>query len=99
MVSLQRCRELLGCDGHDLSEPEIEGIREQILALARVALRAYSAKPLREFSEALAGLDSVAQEEVEERAAVMEFEGNMSRDQAERLALSLVTYRHKRPSG
>jgi hypothetical protein len=40
-LSIQRCRELLGVDGNDLSDKEIEAIRDQTDALARVLIDIY----------------------------------------------------------
>jgi hypothetical protein len=86
VVSLQRCRELLAGEAEALSDREIEALREQLCVLARTCRPAKA--ELDGFRRALAALGEEERADVEERAAILEFDGKLSRDQAERLALS-----------
>ena len=91
MLPLDKCRRILGPDC-DLSDQDIERLRDQLCDLAAVAIEDFEEQ--RQASEILTGneekLGMVAEEdryEVEERAAIREFLGGKSRSEAERLAL------------
>lgn len=87
MLSLERCRELLS--GVELPDAAIEGTRDSLTALAEIMLDEFMARK----SVNTLGPDDVPQalrEEFEERAAIREFEGGMSRDSAERAAFADV---------
>lgn len=86
MVSLQRCRELLTGDARAISDDKLEALRAQFYAVAQVGVRAAIRE--RQFAQAIAVLSEEERADVEERAAILEFDGRLSRDQAERLALS-----------
>lgn len=85
-LSIQQVRELLQSECL-LSDCEIEQVRDQLYAIARVwidgGLRALGG-PSVEFSEMLAENERV---EVEERAAILEFDGDLTRSEAERVAI------------
>jgi hypothetical protein len=120
MLSLVKCREILGCDSPE-SDAELELRRDRLYAVARVAVDAYprlqhrkspqnapdarqktfdeveksGSKPAG-FSEAFASLPDEDRYDMEERAAIMEFDGGLDRDAAEQAAFSL--YRRGRYS-
>ena len=89
MLSLQRCRELLAGDARSVSDEELEAVRKQFYALALVGTR--EAIQAQRFEQAIAKLREEERADVEERAAIMQFDGRLSREQAERLALSPYT--------
>ena len=94
MLSLQRCREILGAKCR-LDDQELERLREQLYGLADVvtdhissnASPAKSSQPSHDFSAALQLLTAEETEDVEERAAIIEFEAGANRDDAEREAI------------
>jgi len=86
-LSIERCRALLGNDGDALSDSELEALRDQFYAIASVASRAYLARDASPFRTALLRLSEADRIDVEERAAILEFEGKLCRDLAERQAL------------
>lgn len=95
MLSLQTCRELLGHDSN-ITDGQIEQLRSQMYALASVGISAHrrmTAGPAGPFKSALSALAPSALAEAEERAAIADFDGGLSRDQAERLALDRVLKR------
>lgn len=77
MLSTRRCRELLSAHDH-LTDSEVETLRDQLSALAEVLL---GALPRR---SAVVSADRL--EELEERAAILEFDAGFSREAAERRA-------------
>ena len=93
MLSLQRCRDLLTGDARAISDDELEATRTQFYTLARTGVRAAIRE--RRFAQAIAALPEEERADVEERAAILEFDGGLSRDQAERLAFS--PYNRKPP--
>ena len=97
MLSLQRCRAILGRGG---SDAELESVRDQMYALADVVVRAFLERrqqhvPDGAFSAALRLLPSGDADDATERAAIVEFEGGRNRDEAERQALLAVVGRHR----
>lgn len=83
---LSRCRKLVGSDS-SLTDTELQQLRDQLYELATVMLQAYDsvARP------AILGIAKLSESErieVEERAAIFEFEANLTREQADRLALN-----------
>lgn len=84
-LSVEACREFLS-DDSALSDSELRQLRDQLYVLARVALGAYGS-PSR-FDELTAGLQQHDRLDIEERAAILEFEGKLPRDRAERVAVS-----------
>lgn len=99
MLSLARCREIVGRG----SDAELELARDQLYALADVAIRAFLDRPQsrercipdRPFSEALRLLPSEHADDATERAAIIEFDAGRNRDEAERQALLAVIGRHR----
>jgi len=91
MISLERCRKILGPNNR-LSDESLATVREQLYCFAELSLSVWDkrkatesdALSLRQFCDSQESL-----EELEERAAIIEFEGNRARDEAERLAISL----------
>jgi hypothetical protein len=87
MFSLERCREVLGVS--DLDELELQHLRYQLYGLAEVITDEIT-REIREnhpshkngFKTALRMLDPAKREEVEERAAIIEFDGGDSRDES-----------------
>ena len=95
MLSLKRCREILGADSPE-TESDLELLRDQLYGLVRVAVEAIPQKPRKNspprppecLTEALALLPEEERYEVEERAGIMEFEGGLERGAAEQAAFS-----------
>jgi hypothetical protein len=99
MLSLQECRKILGptCSLNDL---ELENYRDSLYALADISLNAYpKLQSSREitlpiqpksvtFESMLNLLSKAEQEETIERAAIMEFEGGLTRQIAQKASLS-----------
>ena len=83
-LSLARCREHLGASTR-LSDSELQQLRDHLYDLAQLIIGAYtSTKP----SESLSLIPEGDRLEVEERAAILEFEGGLARTLAERLAVN-----------
>ena len=109
MFSLERCRQILGRDC-TLDDVELVTLRDQLYGLADVLtdhLRnqpQFNGKDALEIVEpdvyqaALRLLPEIEREDVEERAAIIEFEGGVERDEAERQAIlgSLQTRSEKK---
>lgn len=93
MLSLQRCRGLLTGDARADSDDQLEATRKQFYDFGRLVARA--ALQEQRFAQATSRLGEEERADVEERAAIMEFDGRLSRKQAERLALS--PYRRQLP--
>jgi hypothetical protein len=95
MLSLERCREILGSDCPK-SDAELEKLRDQLYGLARVAVEALPNKPRKNtlprepecFADALLFLPENERYELEERAGIMEFDGGLDRSAAEQAAFS-----------
>jgi hypothetical protein len=91
MLSLKHCRKVLGND-FDAPDEELAKLREQLYTLAGTIADFWLAKRV---SVSDSGLCQSAKrllpddqiETIEERAAVIEFDGNYERDEAERLAI------------
>ena len=92
MISLERCRKILG-PGVSVSDENLAALREQLYSFAELALdfrdkRQKLVLPATNAFEQLAN----SQEDPEvlrERAAIIEFDGKFSRDEAERRAFDL----------
>jgi len=107
MLSLQRCREILG-QGCVLDDHQIESLRDQLYGLAHVVTdemcehRSGDSKASEEndgcnsgdFKAGLNLLPESEREDVEERAAIIEFDGGADRDQAEREAILGAVEKH-----
>ncbi|MBM3859221.1 MAG: hypothetical protein FJ395_06180 [Verrucomicrobia bacterium] len=124
MLTLERCREILGKEC-TLSDSELELLRDQLYGLADVAVEAFvdqrqrrgKASPVAykpeiraidggdglghgqdpvAFQDAAALLSPDDRAEIEERAAIMELDGGLDRDRAERYSFSdLWRRKHK----
>ena len=94
MLSLERCRTLLGADC-TLTDAQIERLRDQIRVVAEVTMNVMmTPNATTPFHEAIHQLPD--RDEVEERAAIMEFEGGMIRNRAEKTAVMNVMKEKKR---
>jgi hypothetical protein len=82
MLSLQKCRELLGPSEH-LSDSELSQLVNSFYILAEVAVRMHADAVRASSRSSQAGGEDA---DVEERAAIMEFDGKMPRLVAEGLA-------------
>jgi hypothetical protein len=101
MLSIAKCRQLLGPNQRDLSDQQIEALRTGLYEAASVVLALRVPCRVRTDPEAsaLAAVPESDREVVEERAAVLEFDANMSRDTATRQALhAYVRTRPERPA-
>jgi hypothetical protein len=92
VLSLQRCRFLLGADCN-LTDAELEQLRQELYAWSEVAISAFCAqKPLlgscreRGDSPMLKAIPDGERPGVEERAAILEFEAGLRKPEAERQA-------------
>jgi hypothetical protein len=92
MLSLENCRSLLGADSERLEDGDLELLRDQLYCLARLSLEAFSIvgdeKQSSTFHDALTLFEQSERECIEERAAVIEFDGKIARETAERIAVS-----------
>lgn len=91
MLSLQHCRKVLGKDFQE-SEEELAKVREQLYTLAGTLVEFWFDKLTTGndsgfFQSAKQLVSSDQLDSIEERAAVIEFDGNYERDEAERLAI------------
>jgi hypothetical protein len=92
MLSLEYCRKILGAN-LAISDEELVTLREQLYSFANLALEtrdstSTSVKPLEVSFELLASSHDDP-ETLRERAAIIEFEGNVLRDEAERMVVTL----------
>lgn len=105
MLSLQKCRSLLGADCK-LTDAELELLREDLYAFADVAVGAFCAQKkvgsgIGPMSQNVSGCLSVIpgpeREAVEERAAILECQGGLKKPEAERQAFGEWVQSKKRP--
>lgn len=90
MISLERCRKVLR-PNNAVSDENLAALREQLYSFAELAL------DIRDRSSALhvaSAFEQIANSHEEpdvlrERAAIIEFDGDVSRDEAERMAVDL----------
>jgi len=87
MLSIQRCRAILGADAPE-SDQDVEQLRDQLYAIASIWVDGGTRIPASPSAGILASLSEDARAEIEERAALMEFDGGLARSLAERAALS-----------
>lgn len=103
MLSIRQCRELLGKEASGISDEELAVIREQIYSLAALTIdagkshgkRAHlrlvngtaASLPDPTFMDALDLLSDEQRAAIEERAAILEYDANLTRDEAERAAI------------
>jgi hypothetical protein len=96
MVSLDRCRKVLG-QKESISDENLVTLREQLYCFAELIfdVREKRKKSSEKSSDGFmtpfeqAAKSQEDPEVLRERAAIIEFEGNTSRDEAERMAISL----------
>jgi hypothetical protein len=87
-LSLEACREILGDAASSLPDMDLERLRDQMYALASAAIHAFKNVGHDSFGSVATELATSERVDVEERAAILEFDGKLSRNAAERLALA-----------
>ena len=109
MLSLHHCKKLLGPDC-ELDEDEIAQLRDQLYGLAGIItdeilshqlnvasrIKKNLQSNLQGFQAALTLLTDEEKEDVEERAAIIEFEAGADRDEAERKAILHTTQKRNK---
>ena len=86
-LPLEACRRLLGVAGADLADTELATLRDQLYDLAFCVVPTYRLqKPDQE--ALLQRMPEGDRYQIEERAAVLEFDANMSRSEATKKALA-----------
>jgi len=89
MLNREKCRLILG-DDLNLGDDELDRLRHQLRALAQVAISSAQRHDSRGNAPSSSlGLGDVPEEHrcaVEERAAILEFDAGIGREEAERLA-------------
>lgn len=90
MISLERCRKILG-PNNAVSDEDLAALREQLYSFAELALDIRDRNSVLQIAS---GFEQIASshedpDSLRERAAIIEFDGNISRDEAERLAVGL----------
>jgi hypothetical protein len=91
MITLERCRKVLG-PKNGLSDETLATLREQLYCFAELALNVRDRQETTDsepFAFEQAAKSPEELEALRERAAIIEFDGNFSRDDAERLAITL----------
>lgn len=95
-LSIAQCRRLLGY-ATDLSDAEIERLRDQIYSFAHVLIDDYAQRPRRagvrqpaghQFEQALAEVSLEERAQIEERASILEYDGRLERDAAQRKSIA-----------
>ncbi len=79
MLSISKCREILGAKAANLLDSELELLRDQLYPLADVVVSHFLTHSKRVVENNL-------RDELEERAAILEFDGKISRSEAEQKA-------------
>jgi hypothetical protein len=92
MISLERCRKILGSND-SVSDENLAALREQLYSFAELALDIRDRKQASVLPSTSA-FEQLADEHDEpdilrERAAIIEFDGKVSRDEAERMTINL----------
>jgi len=87
MLSLQNCRKLLKGEREELEDTELTLVRDQFYELARLTVEQF-ANQRAAYNSVLESFEPTEKEVIEERAAVLEFEGNIERETAEKLAIT-----------
>ncbi len=73
-----------------MSDSELERLRDEMYAIARVLCGTYRSLLVQPFDVAIDAIDPGEREAVTERAAILEFEARMPRKHAEHLVLATV---------
>ena len=101
MLTVAQCRAVLE-SGHEISDADLERIRDELYILARASADAFLAKTASSsaFERGLELLSESDREAAVERAAILEFDAGRPRDVAEREALAAIalTARTRRPA-
>ncbi len=105
MLTTEQCQKILGDDVH-ISDERLERLRDEMYAMADVVTdHLAAAAPARpggckpaDFDAALALFPDEEREDVAERAAIMQFEGGVLPDEAERAAV-LTAIQGKKDDG
>jgi hypothetical protein len=111
MLSLRHCRELVGAESGCLSDEELAVLREQFYSLAALTIDAAMNKgkrtrlrlvdpnpaslPAPPFGDALNLITDDQRATIEERAAILEYDANLTRDEAERAAIVMSNQREE----
>ena len=83
MISLERCRKILG-SSNKITDDDLATLRDQFYCLASLALEERDRQ--KKFLKVNGGV--IDRDALEERAAIIEFEGNLSREEAEDYAVA-----------
>jgi hypothetical protein len=88
-LSLPACRRLLGKAGDGVPDDNLERLRDQLYGVARCAVQVFERSTTDNGEEtALNCLPADAREDVEERAAIIQFDAKVPRGLASRAAVS-----------
>jgi len=88
MLTLDRCRKILGHDSPE-SDSDLEKLRDSLYDFARVVVEILPQRSQGSgFVESIRFLPEDERYEVEERAAILEYDGELARNDAERAAFS-----------
>jgi hypothetical protein len=89
LLSLPACRRLLGHVGGSLSDDEVLRLRDQFYALAHCAVAAFEQDAAHEPEATVLGsFPPDARDEIEERAAIIQFDAHLPRGLATRAAVA-----------
>ena len=101
MLTLQKCRSLLGTDCK-LTDAELEQVRQEMYAFADIALESFCASKTPGSGPPVQScLDVIPDQEreiVAERAAILEFEAHLKKPEAERQAFGEWVQARKGPA-
>ena len=96
-LSIAQCRRHLG-HATEFSDAEVALLRDQLYSFARVLVDDYARRPRRgvgvrqlprsQFEQALAALPVEDCAQIEERAAILEYDGRLERDAAQRKSIA-----------
>src|SRR4051794_15248423 len=92
MLSLQKCRSLLG-PNCELTDSQIDQLRQELYALAHIALDAHreSNRPANNKNNSLANLPGKTRKKAEEGAPIFKFDAGLKRKAAKRKAIKEKT--------
>src|ERR1051326_9524697 len=90
MISLERCRKILG-PNNPVSDENLAALREQLYSFAELALDIRDRTSDLPVASAFEQIASSREDPnvLRERAAIIEFDGNVSRDEAEPMAVGI----------
>jgi hypothetical protein len=96
MLTLLRCRQLLGAAGDELTDAQVKQVRDEMYAMAQSVLISAGARRCGNTAGPALVWRLVSggrREALEERAAILEFDAGLSRDIAERAAFTQLCRR------